>query len=84
MILKLYVIYDKKSTEYGNPICDTNDALAMRRLQREISPQSLFSTHSSDFALYCIGLYDTLTGMITADAVPRHVDELTNIIGGNT
>ena len=84
MDINVYSIYDKKAEEYGNPFTDTNDWLAIRRLNMEIkNPDSIMIKHAPDFALYKIGKYDTKTGIITADTPPRHVDELTNIIGGN-
>jgi len=85
MELNLYAIFDKKSMEYGNPFCDTNDWLAIRRLNTEIkNPNSLMVIHKADFALYKIGKYETTKGLILSEQPPYFVSEIANIIdGGN-
>lgn len=81
MDLNLYSIYDKKAMEYGNPFSDTNDWLAIRRLNTEIkNPQSLMYIHSADFALYRLGKYETNKGLILSEQPPAFIEELTNII----
>lgn len=83
MELKLYAIYDKKAEEYGNPFVHTNDWLAARKLNTDLrNPASEIVMHASDFDLYYMGIYDTKSGYITADAPPRFIDSITNIIKG--
>lgn len=81
MDLKLYAIYDKKTTEYGNPFCELNNLCAIRKLNTELkNPNSMLVQHKDDYTLYNIGFYDTQTGMTTSDIPPIFVEELTNII----
>ena len=81
MDLNLYAIYDKKAQEFGNPFTDTNDWLAIRRLNTEIkNPQSVIIQHSADFALYRIGKYDTKNGLILSEQPTTFVEEITNIL----
>ena len=64
MVNNLYSILDVHQG-FGMPVCQDNDAIAMRNFENACCDKSnIFYTHSSDFSLWCIGTFDTDTGIV--------------------
>lgn len=64
MVYNLYSILDV-NVGYQMPIVQDNDAVAMRNFENAcIDKSSVFNTHSVDFSLWCIGTFDTDTGVV--------------------
>ena len=61
----LYTIYDTKAKTFNQLITHDNDATITRELEHMINnTDSQYAVHSSDFALFKIGVYDTQTATI--------------------
>lgn len=64
MTYPIYSIRDIK-TGYLQPTIDMNDDSAIRNFEHAVNnTESLFFTHSSDYSLYKLGMFDTETGEI--------------------
>lgn len=64
MIYNIYAIRDLK-TGFMSLTLDQNDPSAMRNFKHAcMNTQSLFFTHPEDYALYCLGEFDTDEGQI--------------------
>lgn len=87
MIHPIYAIRDIK-TGFLMPNVDINDASAIRNFEHAVlnNRDSLFFSHPEDYVLFCIGEYDTETGVlspyvpinevISAAAIMRKVKEV--------
>ena len=72
MEFELYVIYDACENRYSSPVCNTNDAVAMRALANEAMREgNLWNSHPQDFTLYNIGTYYSNTGEIITHKAER-------------
>lgn len=66
MLLKIYSIKDSKAAAYGTPFFQPTRGLALRAfIDLSMDSQSMPAKHPSDFALFELGEFDQLTGMIT-------------------
>ena len=64
MVYNLYSILDV-NVGYGMPVAQDNDAVAMRNFENACCDKSsIFATHSADFSLWCIGTFDTTSGIV--------------------
>lgn len=69
MILKAYSVFDLKAAAFGSPFFFHQHGQAMRAVMDAASdPNSMLSRHPADFALYCVGQWDDLTGRLEAIA----------------
>lgn len=72
MVKNMYSILDV-NVGYGMPLMQDNDAVAMRNFENACSDKSsVFATHSSDFSLWCIGTFDSDTGVLES-CLPRKI-----------
>lgn len=70
MIYKLYAMRDEKST-FMQIMMEYSDGTAMRNFQQAVTkPNTVYSDFANDFALYCLGVYDTETGIISPENPP--------------
>lgn len=70
MIYKLFAMRDEKST-FMQIMMEYSDGTAMRNFQQAVTkPDTVYSSFAYDFALYCLGVYDTETGIITPENPP--------------
>lgn len=77
MIYNLYVVRDIKSG-YTAPMLDLNDESAIRNfkdscLNVKLNPSMFYNP--SDYSLYCVGSYDTETGIIQPLQIPRFLED---------
>lgn len=70
MKYEMYVIYDKVAGIYGNPTCMVNEGTA-RRWFNAVTAQNEMA-EPTDFELYHVGVYDTLSGTIFSES-PRFI-----------
>lgn len=64
MLYKVYSILDV-NVGYGMPVVQDNHAVAMRNFENACCDKSsVFATHSSDFSLWCIGTFDSDSGVM--------------------
>lgn len=81
MIQKIYCLRDVK-VGFLSPALHEQDILAVRSLENVLrSPSaSLLDTHPDDFSLYCVGSFDTISGVISPLAVPELVVEVKSLL----
>lgn len=64
MIINIYSIRDA-CVGFGNPFVQPNDDVALRTMRSLlVDPQSEFSRSPKDYSIWCIGTFDTDTGII--------------------
>lgn len=74
MTLNMYNVKDRVSDEFAPPYVAKNDAVALRQFNHLIS-----NLNPQDYELYCIGKYDTDTGLITVTLPEKiNVSEVLN------
>lgn len=70
MIYKLFAMKDEKSA-FMQIMMEYSDGTAMRNFQQAVTkPDTVYSSFASDFALYCLGTYDSEIGVITPENPP--------------
>lgn len=75
----VYSIRDAK-TGFMTPSVDMNDASAARNFEHAVmNSASLMNSHPGDYALYCIGEFDTESGEIVS-CLPRHISDASGVI----
>lgn len=68
MTLGLYSIRDVRSG-FGVPSFEVNDGVAVRNFRHAVqSSFDVLKSHKSDFSLYCVGFFDTDTGLLQSFA----------------
>lgn len=70
-----YNIYSIRDVHTGfmSPAIDQNDASAVRNFRHAaMQSQSLMHSHTKDYDLFCVGEFDTDTGVINS-CIPRLV-----------
>lgn len=66
MILKMFAVYDSKTEAYFPPFYNTTNAAALRDFADKVNtPNHHWARHPEDFSLFCVGVYDDLTAVIT-------------------
>lgn len=62
-------------TGFLQPTVDLNEASAVRNFEHAVlrNDDSLFFSHPEDYALYDLGLFDTDTGELISDGLPRQI-----------
>lgn len=84
MVVKMYSVYDFKSSIYNPPICCHNRGDAIRFFDRLFQdPKRLENQYPSDFKIFEVGSYDNLTGIITVDKNPLFICNVEDIIGNS-
>lgn len=74
MEYELYVIYDAATGNFGVPMAQDNDAVAMRSFAHEaMKSDSIWNSHPQDFILYKVGIYHMEDGTIQAFQSPERV-----------
>ncbi|ALS03498.1 VP5 [Gokushovirus WZ-2015a] len=72
MKMNIYAIRDVH-TGFMSPAIDQNDACSVRNFRHaSMNHDSLMYSHTKDYDLFCIGEYETETGVITS-CIPRLV-----------
>jgi hypothetical protein len=72
MKMNIYAIRDVH-TGFMSPAIDQNDACSVRNFRHaSMNHDSLMYSHTKDYDLFCIGEYETETGVITP-CIPRLV-----------
>lgn len=65
---------DAKADTFSPPFFQVNRASALRVLSDLVADErSTVSRHPEDFALFELGTFDDVTGMITSYDMPRHL-----------
>jgi hypothetical protein len=81
-ILNVYTVRDQK-VGFSGLTMEKNDAVAIRNFGYSVNnAETLINFSPVDFALYCVGKFDTDSGKIDAFAVPELVVEASSLIGG--
>lgn len=73
--VKMYCVRDVKVGGFNNPFCFVNDAVAVRSFEalvNEPSQESMISKYPGDYDLYCVGIFDQDTGLMSS-MQPEHV-----------
>lgn len=69
--MKLFAVRDLKANVFLKPVADLNVASATRSFGLVVNEgSSMISKYPADFALYEIGDFDEVTGMITVAPAP--------------
>lgn len=70
MLTKVYTVYDKKVSKYGNLITSTHVGEVTRSVERALGdPESALARWPGDFSIVVIGEYDQADGKLTATPV---------------
>lgn len=73
MNLGVYTIRDKK-VGYLNPTFEQNDEVAARNFVHAVKTSgTILTSHREDFALYCIGMFDTVSARFVLNDTPELV-----------
>lgn len=67
MLMKLYSIKDVVVGNFKNPAQFTNDAEAVRAVKYACNSINDISTNCDDLQLWCVGSFDTETGVIESN-----------------
>lgn len=80
MIYNVYSVRDSKS-DFHVPFVDVNDASASRSFAMTVNtPGNLISFAPSDFALYCVGTFNSESGALVSDSLPRFVVSASSLL----
>ncbi|UPW41606.1 nonstructural protein [Peromfec virus RodF8_43] len=81
MIMRVYALRDVK-VGFLSPTVSDSDAIAIRNLENVLrSPSSsLLDSHPEDFSLYCLGSFDTTSGVLSPLAVPELIVEVRSLL----
>jgi len=74
--MKLFSLHDMKARQWLPPALIDSEANAIRTLSDVINksnPESNLAKYPEDFTLYCIGIWDQQTGLITAYKQPESI-----------
>ena len=64
--MKAYSVFDKKAGSFSSPIFMINDAIAKRSLSSVVfDSKSTLNQFPDDYALYCVGDFDDVTGSLS-------------------
>ena len=80
MKLKIYSVFDKQLSVYGNVISSPNDITLRRDLEVSAKHLKDIARHPDFFSLHCVGEFDQSTGVIEP-IVPRVVCEMSIFYG---
>lgn len=82
MIKNIYILEDKISKTYSDPIVDLNDAKIVRDLKHLINNQkeTELSINAKDKTLWLIGRIDLNNGEIEAFKIKEHIIDLKNLL----
>lgn len=76
----IFSIFDKKAVAYLSPFYFPQKGQALRAFEDSVNdPQSVFNKHPEDYALFELGTFDDMSGIITSKNVPIHVEEALNL-----
>lgn len=79
--MKMFSIRDLKAEAFNEPFFNLTPAMAMRRIQMSLqSPESQMKIFAPDFAIYQIGEFDQVTGLVTGIPDPHHLIEIVDLI----
>lgn len=71
MINGIYCVRDER-VGFMSPTMDTNDQTATRNFEFALSrAESIMHTHKGDFSLFRLGTFNTETGEIVLESIPK-------------
>lgn len=80
MLQKMFCVKDVK-VGFGVPFVADNDAVAMRNFTVSVrQSDSLMHWCKPDYALYCVGMLDTESGVVTGLETPVHLMDATDVV----
>ena len=79
MKLLMYSICDKQ-TSYIFPFPAYSDPAAVRNFAAEINNNQISKDNPGDFDLFCVGEFDTETGIVEGYVPSKHVSSGMNVI----
>ena len=80
MIYGIYAIRDAK-TAFMPATVDFNNDAAIRNFEHACKvADSLMASHPADYSLWCLGSYNTDTGVISAEDVPVQIADASSIL----
>lgn len=80
MKLKIYSIQDIKAGNFNNPLFAVNDLCACRSISNALAdPATSLALDPADFILFCIGEFDSQSGVITPLDVPKLISPVVNL-----
>lgn len=78
----LYAVKDAKTTFMPCTV-DYNDASAIRNFEHAVQvPDSLMRSHSNDYALFKVGMFDNENGEITSSFAPILLCDASAVLKG--
>lgn len=81
MKINAYSIFDIKSLVYSNPFYAPTHGAAMRIVQDTASDlNTSLGRHPADFIVYCVGFFDTATGILEHLEHREHVIDVAALV----
>jgi len=81
MVHKVYSMLDEKMEAYGPLNLSPNDGAVLRAMEESVVQSGMLNKHPEDFSLYCVGLFDDVTGELAREsAQPRLVARVSEMI----
>lgn len=69
MIRNIYCIRDDKAG-FLDPFVDLNDSTALRNFNFAMGKDTVMGVNAKDFSLYCVGTFNTQSGVVEAPDRP--------------
>ncbi len=81
MQIQIYAIFDTKVGSFQAPFFMHNDAVAKRSVSSLLmDPNAPVAQHPEDYALFSIGTYDDIIGLVTGESSPIFVCQLRELV----
>ncbi len=77
-------IRDSKAEFWSDPRCFRSRGDSLRAFSDAIKSGKGYGEHPEDFALFCVGEFDELSGFILAFDAPVVIENGINLIGGDS
>ena len=72
--MNFYSVFDNKAISYKPPFTAVNDAVAQRLFTEAcFDTETQVSRHPNDYALYRLGSYDPISGIIKPEEMPIQI-----------
>lgn len=81
MEVKIYSVFDKKSSRYDMPYYFHNDGTMIRGISSMFNKKgTIHGDYPADFSIHEVGTFNDMSGQITANTQPRFVIEGVDLV----
>lgn len=79
MIKFLYSLKDEL-VGFGDPVSELSEEVAIRSFTEAVNELPAFRKYPKDYSLYCLGSYDTESGIIMTNPLPVKVIDAVSVL----